>query len=807
MSFQFPRPPIVANLKPYTVGATGTTQQTATTVPFLANILINSATADNAGIMIAVPAAEWNGAMVPIANFSGLSVLVYLYTGDSFINQEPNTSITLVNTQDVFLSVSQSGVVYSSNSNLVGPTGPTGPSGATGATGATGSAGSTGPTGPTGSAGSAGATGATGATGPTGATGAPGSNVTPSVAALTSGTIDGVVIGGTTPAAAAVTTLNISSLTHPQVSIGATPVLAVYGIGALNSATAIGVNAGAALTGGANFNTFVGESAGQNTTTGNENTFVGNLAGVYAVSADHNVYVGTGAGWFDSAGFNVAIGSDCYRNVVSSLGAGSAAQNTAVGSNAQRNGSGYENTSVGAGALQATATTVTFSGTQTTGDVVTLTCVVGAAGLANGWAEFSQAVNVTVTSGMTSAQLCTAMTAAFNAIIPSLLPTGTQAVATSAVMVLTFAGTASYGACMSVTPSVSGSATEVATVTSGFAGNGNTALGFNAMLAPNATTASFNVAVGFSALENVTTGSTNIAIGQLAGSAITTGAGSVIVGDHAGETLSTAATVVAVGLKALQLSVQGQYDVAIGAFAMSNYIGTGSGNLNVAVGGQALEGAASANFFGCAALGYKAGYAMSTGSHNTIVGYSAGLTMTTGQTNTLIGSLVGSTTLTTGKGNILIGVDATTDTAAAGTNFTVQIRGLSPGIPVLSSVNTDSTPTTIMGGITGVSTTTGLTAYAGGGQTNALPLTTGMSTVSTVATTADSVRLPTSVVPGITVTIINTASNSMQLYGAGTDTINGVATATGVAQAGGTIGQYFCPAAGVWYGGAIVTGI
>jgi hypothetical protein len=111
MPFPFPYPQVVTNLQPYSVGATGSTQQTAAIVPFLANILINSASAASAGIMIAVPAEKWNGAKVPIANFSGLSVLVYLYTGDSFINQAANTSIELVNTQAVVLSVSQSGAV------------------------------------------------------------------------------------------------------------------------------------------------------------------------------------------------------------------------------------------------------------------------------------------------------------------------------------------------------------------------------------------------------------------------------------------------------------------------------------------------------------------------------------------------------------------------------------------------------------------------------------------------------------------------------------------------------------------------
>lgn len=81
---------------------------------------------------------------------------------------------------------------------------------------------------------------------------------------------------------------------------------------------------------------------------------------------------------------------------------------------------------------------------------------------------------------------------------------------------------------------------------------------------------------------------------------------------------------------------------------------------------------------------------------------------------------------------------------------------------------------------------TGITAFAGGGQTNAVTLTAQSNSVDTVATAADSVKLPAPSYVGQVVHVLNNAaSNSMQVYGSGTDTINGVATATGVAQAAG----------------------
>lgn len=97
-----------------------------------------------------------------------------------------------------------------------------------------------------------------------------------------------------------------------------------------------------------------------------------------------------------------------------------------------------------------------------------------------------------------------------------------------------------------------------------------------------------------------------------------------------------------------------------------------------------------------------------------------------------------------------------------------------------------------------VSSQNAVTAHAGGGQTNALPTTAQITNISVVATTADSVKLPPAL-PGMSRTLINSATNSMQVFGTGADTINAVATATGVAQAGGVTTTYFCPVAGQWF--------
>lgn len=90
-----------------------------------------------------------------------------------------------------------------------------------------------------------------------------------------------------------------------------------------------------------------------------------------------------------------------------------------------------------------------------------------------------------------------------------------------------------------------------------------------------------------------------------------------------------------------------------------------------------------------------------------------------------------------------------------------------------------------------------ITAFAGGGQTSATPLTAAVNRVTTVATQGDSVALPASVA-GMEVVVINQGANAMQVFGAGTDTINSIATATGISQGIKTVAIYVCTVAGNW---------
>ena len=111
---------------------------------------------------------------------------------------------------------------------------------------------------------------------------------------------------------------------------------------------------------------------------------------------------------------------------------------------------------------------------------------------------------------------------------------------------------------------------------------------------------------------------------------------------------------------------------------------------------------------------------------------------------------------------------------------------------------TNGTGEGFSGSLMTVSYTEGVTAHAGGGRAAAVPIIGMITRVTTVATAADSVVLPTAV-PGLDLTIINAGANAMQVFGNGSDTIDGTAGATGVSQAAGKTVQYLSTASGAWH--------
>jgi hypothetical protein len=186
-------------------------------------------------------------------------------------------------------------------------------------------------------------------------------------------------------------------------------------------------------------------------------------------------------------------------------------------------------------------------------------------------------------------------------------------------------------------------------------GSKSTALGYNALNTQNfvSATDAYNVAVGMSAGEAVTTGIENTLIGGLAGDAITTGEYNI-----------------ALGARALSADTQGSQNVAIGAYSLTTQ-----------------------------------NFVSATASHNVAVGTNTGRYITTGIRNTLIGGLAGDA-LTDADENVAIGYQALSadtlgsnsvaigDAALRAQNFTSATNaynvavGASAGINVTTGVQT-----------------------------------------------------------------------------------------------------------------------
>ena len=166
----------------------------------------------------------------------------------------------------------------------------------------------------------------------------------------------------------------------------------------------------------------------------------------------------------------------------------------------------------------------------------------------------------------------------------------------------------------------------------------------------NNTTASNNTAVGYQAGYSNTTGGPITAVGYQALFANTTGTNNTAVGDRALLSNTTGGSNIAVGLYALGNNTIGGSNVAMGQQALN---GNTTGLGNTALGYQSLytqAGAANYN----TAMGYQAGFGITTGGVNTTLGYLSGNGITTGNYNVIIGGYTGSAAPISGTGSNFI---------------------------------------------------------------------------------------------------------------------------------------------------------
>ncbi|MDO8806669.1 MAG: hypothetical protein Q7R35_19825 [Elusimicrobiota bacterium] len=190
----------------------------------------------------------------------------------------------------------------------------------------------------------------------------------------------------------------------------------------------------------------------------------------------------------------------------------------------------------------------------------------------------------------------------------------------------------------------------------------------------------------------------NTMLGYRAGYQTTAG-WNMFVGHQAGYANIGGTDNVALGKNALFMSVSGNENTAVGNYALGKNSG---GSRNTALGNLAGGGENPTNYSDNTLLGYRAGYALSTGGTNIMVGSFAGSNVTTGAGNIIIGyNLLASSTTTSNTLNIggVIYGDLSAKTATI-PRYTTQASD--NGVTLTSSdfgktitVNSVSTPQTV----------------------------------------------------------------------------------------------------------------
>lgn len=239
-------------------------------------------------------------------------------------------------------------------------------------------------------------------------------------------------------------------------------------------------------------------------------------------------------------------------------------------------------------------------------------------------------------------------------------------------------------------------------------GDFNTAIGYQALSTED--TGDRNTAVGYQSLLNVNgaNNNANTALGYLAGTGITTGIKNTMVGAFAGYTsllpdnctlvgynaggsgvmTADADGTVAVGMNSLSSLTSGQANVAVG-FEALNATSTGSyntavgyealktlpdgGDKNTAIGWKALHSATSSDCDNLTAIGYKAGFQISTGFNNTLIG--ANVDVNTGNFDNV--TAIGNNFEATSSDSVFLGnADVTDVYMASDSGATVHCAGI-----------------------------------------------------------------------------------------------------------------------------------
>lgn len=310
--------------------------------------------------------------------------------------------------------------------------------------------------------------------------------------------------------------------------IGGSTVLNIINGG---SSLAMGVSAGAALPAGDTESTLGGFRSGwklSGTTT--ETTAYGWSSCASMTTGTFNTCIGTGALWNETGNGNVEVGGDAARDTVGmTFSAG-------LGFRANQSGASLGSSASGFKALQGNSATVLIGGSATNGDTISLLFQSATAGFAD-----TTIGPINITTAETTAQMATAICDAITS--NGFLGSGGCNIGdfNTSLVVLNFPGTHTTGWTVTITPTVTGSATETVTVGNGFTGQFNFAGGYEALEFQLAGVASKNIGIGAQTGVNCVTCTDENLQGYQAGFNLTTGVSNILHGNSSGYSMTTAA--------------------------------------------------------------------------------------------------------------------------------------------------------------------------------------------------------------------------------------------------------------------------
>jgi hypothetical protein len=338
-----------------------------------------------------------------------------------------------------------------------------------------------------------------------------------------------------------------------------------------------------------------------------EDTALGIWAAQYLASGINATAIGMHAlGSEVTADGAVAVGDDAMRDAISYETADG--NEVAVGQAALAHGNpDTSEVAIGHAALNGNSAGVLLTGSPTTGDVVSIT-VAASGGTPSTVTGLPISASHTVIGGDTLASIASALASTLaaegaNVSGPSYFIEATSSSFPDGAASVDFAfpGSTINGWQLTVTPSVTGSGSEVVAALAGTRSIGNVAIGYQSVLGQGAAAGLVdNTAVGTQTLLNARVTSYTVAIGYQAGMNCTTCSASVFVGAQGGQNGS---------------NMSGNDITSVGFWSLDSLT---SGSVIAQLGSRSLQALTTGTYFG--ALGYSVGSTCQTGSHVLLLG-------------------------------------------------------------------------------------------------------------------------------------------------------------------------------------------